>query len=122
MWTDLTPTENVHLLDDDVVVMQHLGGLVSSSLFCVHKVTHPNRNLRLELQIQNFIKQNSLGVSGPDPYRNIYPTSLCGDEIFSGPGSDLPGSPGRSEPGPEILGQHNDLGVWSLSGPVTPES
>ena len=36
---------------------------------------------------------------------------------ISGPGSNLPGSPGRLEPGPESLGLHNDLGVWSLSGP-----
>ncbi len=57
------------------------------------------------------------GVSGPDPDRNISPTSLSGPKKFSGPGSNLPGSPGWSEPGPEILGPHNDLGVWSLSGP-----
>ncbi len=35
-------------------------------------------------------------VSGPDNDRTIFPTSLCG---------------------PEILGPHNDHGVWSLSGP-----
>ncbi len=36
------------------------------------------------------------GVSGPDPDHNISPMLLCS---------------------PEILGPHNDLGVWSLSGP-----
>ncbi len=43
---------------------------------------------------------------------------LSSPKKISGPGCDLPGSPGRLEPGPEILGPHNDLGVWWLSGPV----
>ncbi len=72
-----------------------------------------NRKRKLLIQIREW----GLGVSGPEPDRNISPTSLSGPKICSGPGSDLLGSPGRSEPGPEILGPHNDLGVWSLSGP-----
>ncbi len=64
------------------------------------------------------------GVSGPDSDHNIFPTSLCGPGISRPDNhiiclvqnrSEL--SPGRSEPGPEILGPRNDLGVWSLSGP-----
>ena len=43
--------------------------------------------------------------------------SLSGPKENSGSDSDLPGSPARSEPGPEILGPHNDLPVWSFSGP-----
>ncbi len=48
------------------------------------------------------------GVTGPD--NDHTPRSLCCPKI-SGPGSDLPGLPGRSEPGPEkISSPHNDVG------------
>ncbi len=43
---------------------------------------------------------------------------LSGPKKIPRPGPDLPGSPGRSEPGPEILGPLDDLRVWSLPGPV----
>ena len=74
--------------------------------------------MRILATAESLLCQNdSPGVSGPDSNRNISPTSLSGPKKFSGLGSDLPGSPGRLEPGPEILGPHNDLGVWSLSSP-----
>ena len=55
------------------------------------------------------------GVSGPDPDRNISPRSLCSSESFQDQvPTCLAVLPGLS------LVLNNDLGVWSLSGPVTP--
>ncbi len=93
---------------------------------CVHKRLNPRYKFFLRVcewrqegsaPLSWHYIGNTPGVTGPD--NDNTPRSLCGPKI-SGPGSDRPGLPGRSEPGPEIFeGPDNHIIAWSWNVSTT---